>query len=137
MTVEVSATIAALDRWIDNVSGATDDIAHEGAEGVRRLYQTIAPKLTGRMVASTTVTRVGPDSYVTGPTVVYGRFREFGGTLRPLGHPYLKFIYRGSTVYARRVHQKGSHSLKAAVEAYERPYQELAYRKWLEAQEAL
>lgn len=70
-----------------------------------------APRRTGALAASITVTMPNPTTAVIGPTSPYGGFVEFGTAphiIRPRNKKVLRFQVGGKTVFASVVHHPGT-----------------------------
>lgn len=151
MPVEVAATIAGLEAWLDRMRAATRDAVAEGASEINWLARANAPiglPTPGRLKASIRVTGPYPlsrDAYAAkvGPTVVYGRIRELGGHIWPHGHPFLAFQWAQAPptmrrlpdgrVLARHVYQRGRPYLKPATEVVRARFRGIAERHWAAA----
>ena len=90
MSIDVTG-IEDMKANIDRISKAVDDAARiavvNGGHLIERRAKMLAPVQTGTLRRSIHVeaTQLGPGKWqsITGPSVIYGRFREFGGTIRP------------------------------------------------------
>lgn len=107
---QVRATVIArdalrmLDRAIDAVGTASVSRSlRDGAEVYQEGMRTRAPHLSGRLANSIRINQVSNTEYEVGTDLVYAQIQEFGGTIRPRGHPFLKFEVGGRVVFKRRV----------------------------------
>lgn len=146
MPVDVSAAVAALDELMVLLDAATHDGVSDGADMVQRLGRSFAPKLSDQMASSITVTGPSPTgvaSYVAmvGPTVVYGRIREIGGSIpgrnKVMTHPFLRWSYNGHWVFKRKVVQTGAKYLLHAVEGVRPQFPGIMVRRWTAAIESV
>jgi len=90
----------AAHQWVVDLARATQQQA-----------QAKAPRRTGALAASITVTYTSPTRAEVGPAVFYGADVEFGTRAHPITARRAKalvFTVHGTTVYARRVHHPGS-----------------------------
>ena len=120
------AASADLRQLAQDLRGAGQDIervaailVQQTAQKVQQLANANAPRDTGKLAASITITYVDRLTAVIGPTATYGVFQEFGtGTkgefpgqpyeIRPKTKPYLVFKTKsGKTVVTRLVHHPG------------------------------
>ena len=109
---------------LEKVQKAADDAARkavtDGAHLIERRSKQTAPVLTGtlrRSIHVNSITQLGPGRWqsTTGPSVIYARFREKGGTIRPKNKPMLAWPGAGGTyIFAKSVTQKGSHYMQRA-----------------------
>jgi hypothetical protein len=126
----VDETIAGLDAWVERVQDATHGIAREGAHVLRDMAAGTAPKLSGQLASTILPIQTGPNEWRVGPTVIYGRIRELGGLIEAKDGKWLRFVYHGRQVYARRAWQRGTHYMRRALGVFAGRYEEIAWRKW-------
>ena len=102
-------------------SGLARDCARAGANEFLAELHVTTPVETGALRASERVWRVfgggATAQAIVGPNIVYGRFRNYGGTIRVrrakvLGTPAVGF-------FGRQVTQAGSHYMERAEDAAE------------------
>jgi len=120
----VSEAIGALRAWAEREKSATERAVQEAAEVVTDTAKGLAPHVTGALAESITITAEGEYTRLTGPTVVYGRIIELGGTITPRDRRYLSWLSdwmtgTGDRVFAKRVHIRPEPYLRPAVEADE------------------
>ena len=145
----------AIDDLIVKLQAASLKAVDYGAEQVSEVAKVNAfvfmKKPTGRLSDSIRTTGPYPSEggfeALVGPTVVYGRLRELGGVIAPLGHPYLAFSgysydpghnwLWGEFTHTPLVVQKGTPYLKPAVEAVQQRFYDKAVDLWSAAIETL
>lgn len=122
----MTAASADLRQLAEDLRGAGQNIEKVAATTIQRTAQQVqqiaagnAPRSTGKLSASITITWVDHLTAVIGPSALYGVFQEFGTGSRGEfpGHPYeirpkspgghLVFKVNGKTVVARVVHHPG------------------------------
>ena len=100
MTFDMSG-IEDMRANIDRLTKAVDDAARiavtDGGHLIERRAKQNAPVLTGtlrRSIHVDSVISLGPGKWqsLTGPTMIYARIRELGGTIRPRNKPSLSWI---------------------------------------------
>ncbi len=116
MTINVAACIAGMDALALRMEIATLEIVHEAANHVQAQSRIEAPEGTpgnttnapGDLKASILIEGPtgggGTYTALVGPTVIYGRQRELGGTITTKSAPWLVFtkyghVYMKSSVY--------------------------------------
>ena len=84
------------DRWRRAIQSAGERATSVVLGQMERAAKEVAAGQfhgTGRLANSIKVRKTGKLSGIVGPTVVYGRIQELGGSIFPKGHPYLAFYW--------------------------------------------
>lgn len=149
MPIQVQATKDGIDRLLAALPQATARVSVSMAEEVQRDARANLEDPMGPLAESILLEgpdQVGSTEYMTkaGPTLVYGRQRELGGTIEPVSHTFLTAHYRAPgywmwdfgdgrglrDVFALSVHQEGQFYLKRAVEENLLHLYRIARRIW-------
>jgi hypothetical protein len=102
----------------------------------------VAPRHTGgtlrRSIHIVEVTQTGPGRWLAtaGPSVIYGRFRDLGGTIVPKNVSMLRFAIDGQIVFAHSVTQKGSFYMEKGLDDLEGAIEGIFAAAWDEAMRA-
>ena len=129
-----------IDEIIEKADIAARKAVTDGGHLIERRAKQKAPVLTGTLrrsihVDSVTRLSVGRWESRTGPSVIYARQREFGGTIKPVNASVLAWKGPNGMVFAKSVYQKGKPYMKPAfdesVSAVREIYR-LAFREALE-----
>jgi hypothetical protein len=149
MPIDVRATQDGIDRLIAALPASAAHVSSEMASEAQRATRANLTDPLGPLAES--VLPEGPDqigtfSYRTrlGPTLVYGRQRELGGSIEPVTQTYLTASNRApgywmwdyghgrglEEVFALNVFQEGQHYLKRGVEQSIPAFMSLARRVW-------
>ena len=129
MDIDVTATLAGLDR----LSGRVDDATRQATADAAHLFQASAmihapvgvtgnsTNTPGDLRRSITVDgpyQSGGHTWTaeTGPTTIYGRQRELGGDIYPRAGGLLRFQKFGDVIHASHVYQRPEPYMKPAYE---------------------
>ena len=122
MSIDVSG-IEDMRANIDRIAKAVDDAARiavtNGGHLIERRAKMMAPVKKGTLRRSihVDIEQLAPGRWqsVTGPSVIYARFREFGGTIRPVNKQMLSWMGpNGTRMFAKSVTQKGHPYMRPA-----------------------
>jgi phage gpG-like protein len=103
-TVAIRDSLRMLDRAIDAVGAASVSRSlRDGAEVYQEGMRARAPHKDGTLANSIQISQVSNTEYEVGTDLVYAQIQEFGGTIRPKGHPFLKFTIGKRVVFKRSV----------------------------------
>lgn len=113
------AQLAALATDIKGEGGRK--AVETGGSILQGMIKAAAPKgTTGHLADSVKLYTAVPTGsgwqISTGPTAVYAKMREFGGSIRPKNGKRLKFVAGGGEHFPKSVHQRGTHYVKNAAE---------------------
>lgn len=147
MPIDDRAAQAALDRLIAALPQSAARVSSEMGQETQRAARNNLDDPLGPLADS--VLPEGPDQIGTsayrtrvGPTLVYGRQRELGGTIEPTSSTFLTAHFRDPgywmwnfghglvDVFALNVYQEGQHYLKRGVEESIPAYLRIARRVW-------
>lgn len=118
--VDLTELIRDFDRAGQMAPGAVDRVLIDAGDRIMSTAQMLAPRRTGRLQASITVT-YSPGKVVVGPHVPYGVYQEYGTGTRgefPTGMytikpkkggqtKALRFMAGGQVIYTRKVRHPG------------------------------
>ena len=129
-----------IDELITRADEAARKVVTDGGHLIERRAKQKAPVLTGtlrRSIHVDSVTRLGVGRWEskTGPSVIYARQREFGGTIVPRNASVLAWKGPNGMVFAKSVYQKGKPYMKPAFDESVSGLRELyrvAFREALE-----
>ncbi len=111
---------AAYDDLIERVRRATASATFLVLDQMEREAKIAAAGQfhgVGRLAGSITVRKLGEMSGEVGPTVIYGRIQELGGTIFPRRAKMLHWVDAGGDHFARHVTLPARPYLKPGVEA--------------------
>ena len=97
---------AAWEQWKRGVEQAAANATSAVLHQMEARAKDVAAgqfKGVGRLAGSITVRKDSKLSGKGGPTVIYGRIQELGGTIYPKGHPYLAFYWAAAPAEMRRL----------------------------------
>ncbi len=129
---------AAIDDIIAKADMAARRAVTDGGHLIERRAKQRAPVLTGtlrRSIHVDSVVPLGPGRWqsITGPSVIYARQREFGGTIRAKNAPYLKFKGSQGWAQVKSVYQKPQPYMHPAFDETISGIRELYKAIWREA----
>lgn len=118
-----SADLTQLANNLARASGmgietAAHEVLNRKAEEIRVVAVALAPRRTGRLAASITITWPNKLTAVIGPQAPYGAYQEFGTgsrgefggqpyEIRPKKSSYLVFTVGGKKIFAKKVMHPG------------------------------
>ena len=109
-----------IDEIIAKADIAARKVVTDGGHLIERRAKQNAPVKTGtlrRSIHVASITKLGPGRWEskTGPSVIYARQREFGGTIIPRNKSVLSWVGAdGGRIFAKSVYQKGKPYMKPA-----------------------
>jgi len=117
--VEVAATIDGLERLGRTVSAAVPAIVFDLGAETRNVFREFIPRgipgnstnPPGALGESVTVTGVGGNTVLVGPTLIYTRQRNYGGSIYPKRASMLRFYRFGQLYVVPEVYQRPSNYL--------------------------
>jgi HK97 gp10 family phage protein len=103
-TVSIRDSLQMLNRATDAVGAASVARAlRDGAQVYQDGMRARAPHKSGALANSIQISQVSNTEYEVGTDLVYAQIQEFGGTIRPKGHPFLRFTIGDRVVFKRSV----------------------------------
>jgi hypothetical protein len=149
-TFDTSDMQAAIDRLAGRANAAVEKATRRGiaffvaaAMAHAPVAKSVqAPRHVGgtlrRSIHIVEVTQTGPGRWLAtaGPSVIYGRFRDLGGTIHAKNVPYLKFQIDGNWVQVESVTQTGSFYMEKGLDDLEGAIEGIIAAAWDEAMRA-
>jgi hypothetical protein len=149
-SLDTSDMQAAVDRLADRANAAVELATRRGIAffvGAAMAHAPVAksvqaPRHVGgtlrRSIHIVEVTQIGPGRWLAtaGPSVIYGRFRDLGGTIHAKNGPYLKFQIDGNWVQVESVTQTGSFYMEKALDDLEGAIEGIFATAWSEVMRA-
>lgn len=119
VTISGSAELAAKLKALGEI--AVSEKAYQALQAgglvIQKAAQDLAPRKTSTLARSITIKKVSDTLLTVGPTIIYARIHEFGGTIRPRNRKFLSIPVSGAakaavspTEFAGKLHFVGNDS---------------------------